>query len=64
MPLYGNKVLFKTVLIINIYRMNQEFILQEDKNYVAPDLEVMEIEIEQNILTNSSDLPDFSDEVW
>jgi hypothetical protein len=44
--------------------MNQEFILQEDKNYVAPDLEVMEIEIEQNILTNSSDLPNLPDEIW
>ncbi len=36
------------------------------KTYIAPDIEVIEIEIEQNILSNGStrDLPGFAPSDW
>lgn len=49
----------------NFSRMkNQDIISQKQKKYIAPDFEVMEIEIEQNILVDSSGDPGLPKEVW
>lgn len=45
--------------------MKNEKNLSEEKAYIAPDIDVVEIEIEQHILANSSgELPDMGGENW
>ncbi len=47
--------------------MNMELKLIEKETYIAPDIEVMEVEIEQSILADASgggDLPGFGGEPW
>ena len=45
--------------------MKKEWNSLEKENYIAPDIEVVEIEIEQNILQRGSgDVPDMGAEDW
>ena len=45
--------------------MEKKSLQLEKKAYIAPKIEVVEIEIEQNIFAGSSnDLPDMSGEDW
>ena len=44
--------------------MEKKSLQLEKKAYIAPKIEVVEIEIEQNIFAGSGDLPDMSGEDW
>ena len=45
--------------------MEQEIKSTEKETYISPDIEVVDIEIEQNILQEGSgDAPDFAPEYW
>ena len=45
--------------------MKNEIKSIERESYISPDIEVMDIEIEQNILQEGSgDAPDFAPEYW
>ena len=45
--------------------MKNEIKSTERESYISPDIEVMDIEIEQNILQEGSgDAPDFAPEYW
>lgn len=38
--------------------------LQNEEQYIAPDIEVIDIEIEQNVLSGSGNLFDYDGEDW
>ena len=44
--------------------MEKEFKSIERETYIAPDIEVVEIEIEQNIFAGSGNLPGMGAEDW
>ena len=45
--------------------MKKEIMSSEKETYITPDIEVVNIEIEQNILQEGSgDAPDFAPEYW
>ena len=45
--------------------METEIKLQVKETYISPDIEIVDIEIEQNILQEGSgDAPDFAPEYW
>ncbi|WP_298652234.1 hypothetical protein [uncultured Proteiniphilum sp.] len=44
--------------------MKNEKNLSEDNDYIAPEIDVVEIEIEQHILAGSGDVPDMEGENW
>ena len=59
---YGNK-LYNTFLKQS--NMKKEIMSTERETYITPDIEVVDIEIEQNILQEGSgDAPDFAPEYW
>lgn len=44
--------------------MKKEIKATEKKSYIAPDIEVVKIEMEQNIFAGSGDLPGMPGEPW
>lgn len=44
--------------------MEKKSLQLEKKTYIAPKIEVVKIEIEQNIFAGSGDLPDMGAEDW
>ena len=45
-------------------KSNKVQLLSTAKKYIAPDIEIVEIEIEQNIFAGSGDLPGMQGEPW
>ena len=44
--------------------MKKEIELLKNEPYIVPDIEVVEIEIEQNIFAGSGEIPDMGGEDW
>lgn len=43
---------------------SQQDLLQTEEQYIAPDIDVIEIEVEQNVLSGSANLFDYDGEDW